>query len=106
MSKKKESALETSPALKAAEQKRKQAVIEAINRTGIVSKLINQKQGKTVKANKITLTVTVEALSIDSTPTMLHRVADQIKTECIAGTLTMDDGDTVSWHTKSEPVTL
>lgn len=57
-----------------------------------------------MKANKVTVTITVEALSIDSVPAMLMQVANSIGDEFQTGTLRAADGDEVSWETKSVPV--
>jgi hypothetical protein len=57
-------------------------------------------------AQKITVTVTVTALSIDTVPHMLTEAAQNIQREFINGKVGASDGDTVEWSTKSEPVTI
>jgi hypothetical protein len=57
-----------------------------------------------MNANKTILTVTVEVLSIDSTPALLSDVAEQIRGEFHNGSLTSSDGDRVTWKTESTPV--
>lgn len=57
-----------------------------------------------MKATKYTLTVTVEALHMDSIPDMLRRVYEQLQQEAHAGCLRMEDGDEVLWATKQKLV--
>jgi len=57
-----------------------------------------------MKAQKVTLTVKVEALHIDSTPALLAEVANRIRGEFPHGQLTSEDGDTVTWSTETENV--
>lgn len=59
-----------------------------------------------MKANKITVTITVEALSVDSTPHLIREVANHIGNgmEYTNGSLTSDDGDTVTWTATSKTV--
>ena len=59
-----------------------------------------------MKANKITMTLKVEVLSMDSIPALLCDVANEIYQETVAGSLTKDDGDTVSWDFKRTQVTI
>jgi hypothetical protein len=51
-----------------------------------------------MKANKVTLNITVEVLSIDSVPALLIELARSIEAENIRGRLGKSDGDTVSWN--------
>ncbi len=57
-----------------------------------------------MKANKIILTVTVEALSTDSLIALLFQVQDQLGAENVEGCLVSDDGDTVKWAIERIPV--
>ena len=57
-----------------------------------------------MKANKVTLTVTVEVLHMDAAPAQLHEVAARIRDEFTSGQLVAEDGDTVTWKTETEPV--
>jgi hypothetical protein len=57
-----------------------------------------------MKANKITVTITVEVLSIDSVPGMLQEVVNQVDKEIECGMLFMGDGDQVEWNTERELV--
>lgn len=59
-----------------------------------------------MKATKITMTLKVEVLSMDSIPALLCDVANEIHQETVSGVLTKEDGDTVSWEFKRTSVTL
>ncbi len=59
-----------------------------------------------MKTNKITVTVTIEVLSTDCVPHLIALAQDNYVKELHNGTLIADDGDTVSWETKSKPVTI
>lgn len=59
-----------------------------------------------MKATKITMTLKVEVLSMDSIPALLCDVTNEIHRETVSGSLTKDDGDTVSWDFKRTPVTI
>jgi hypothetical protein len=48
----------------------------------------------------------VEVLSMDSIPALLCDVANEIHQETVAGRLTKEDGDTVSWDFKRIQVTI
>jgi ABC-type phosphate transport system ATPase subunit len=50
-----------------------------------------------MKAEKITLTITAEALSADTFPSLLNRLADQVANEFLEGSLTAEDGDVITW---------
>jgi len=50
-------------------------------------------------AEKVTVTITVETLSVDSVPAMLLEVAEHIRKEFVTGVITADDGDTATWNT-------
>jgi hypothetical protein len=63
-------------------------------------------QTNDMKANKITVTVIVEVLSIDCVPGLLAQASEQINNEFHNGQLIADDGDTITWNTKSKPVEL
>ena len=55
---------------------------------------------------KYTLTVTIEVLSVDTMRSMLHSVVDHIDNEYHSGSLTADDGDTVTWDITSSKVSF
>lgn len=57
-----------------------------------------------MRANKVTVTIVVEALSIDCLPHLVNQAVDHIEREFVDGKLEADDGDTVQWTTKSEAV--
>ena len=57
-----------------------------------------------MKANKVTVKITVEALSIECLHTLLAKVIEQVREEYENGKLTADDGDTVEWETTREAV--
>lgn len=59
-----------------------------------------------MKANKVTLTITVEVLSIDAAPSLLSKIIGEIDNEFINGHLVADDGDTVTWTTQFEQVSF
>jgi len=57
-----------------------------------------------MKANKVTLVVTVECLHKDGLGGLLSDVMMHLEAEDEAGTLVKEDGDSVSWETKTTPV--
>jgi len=57
-----------------------------------------------MKANKVTVTITMEALSIDCLRGLVGRAVEQIEDEYETGFLTADDGDVIRWETKREAV--
>lgn len=57
-----------------------------------------------MKANKITVTITVEVLDINTVPAMVGHAVENIESEYVNGVLTATDGDQVKWETKSEKV--
>jgi hypothetical protein len=59
-----------------------------------------------MKANKVVVTITVEALSIDCVPSLIRKAAEQIEDEVTSGQLNHDDGDMVDWSTVLQPVSL
>ncbi len=58
----------------------------------------------TMKANKVTVTITMEALSIDCLRGLLSEVADQVGKEFESGELVADDGDVIRWKTERTAV--
>ena len=50
-----------------------------------------------MKAVKSTVSIKVEVLSVDSVPSLLFHMIEQLKAEYITGELSADDGDSVSW---------
>jgi len=57
-----------------------------------------------MKAEKVTVTITVEALSIDCLKGLLSCVVEQVQNEAESGHLAMADGDVVHWETTRTPV--
>ena len=57
-----------------------------------------------MKANKVTVTITMKALSIDVLPAMVSRVLVQVDSEIENGELSLSDGDFIKWETKREKV--
>ena len=58
-----------------------------------------------MKANKVTVTITVECLHIDAVRAIVLNVADRIhEDDCHNGSMTRDDGDMATWETKITPV--
>ena len=59
-----------------------------------------------MKANKFTITIQVEVLSPGSAPALFLQMADQFQQEFRTGSLTADDGDTITWNTVITPVKI
>jgi hypothetical protein len=59
-----------------------------------------------MKANKVTVTIKMESLSIDVLAGMLQKVIHQVQNECENGTLTASDGDTIEWKTDRKEVSF
>jgi len=57
-----------------------------------------------MQANKFTVTIQIEVLSLDVVPGMLQEVTEIISNENRTGSLLKEDGDFVKWGTKSERV--
>ena len=57
-----------------------------------------------MKARKVTVTIKCQTLSIQSVSCLIHSVIEQLKGETIAGSLSTDDGDCISWNTKFENI--
>lgn len=57
-----------------------------------------------MQANKYTITIEVEVLSLDSAPTLLYESIMAIEQESRTGSLLKEDGNYVKWLTKSERV--
>ncbi len=58
-----------------------------------------------MKANKVTVTITVECLHIDAVRGIVSNALERIHVDDKHnGRLVSDDGDTVEWHTKLTPV--
>ena len=57
-----------------------------------------------MKATKRTLTVTIEALSVDCFPSLLIDLTEELSKERLSGRLVHDDGDTIIWNTKQQEV--
>mgnify|MGYP003458126704 CR=1 FL=1 len=57
-----------------------------------------------MQATKFTVTITVEALSMDCLPALIYEVVENLQNENRTGSLLKDDGDYVTWGTKGERV--
>jgi len=57
-----------------------------------------------MKATKFTVTVTVEVLSMDCIHALLMEANANIMNEFTNGSVTADDGDTVTWVTHKKEV--
>jgi len=57
-----------------------------------------------MQANKFTVIIEVEVLSLEVVPALLNEVARIITDENRTGSLLKEDGDMVKWGTKSERV--
>ena len=57
-----------------------------------------------MKANKVTVTIKAEMLSIDVLASLLMQVIKEVEEEKEKGKLVADDGDTVKWKTKRKAV--
>jgi len=57
-----------------------------------------------MKANKTTVTVTVEVLDVMAATSLLHKAAAHIGDESERGELNMTDGDRVEWKVEREDV--
>ena len=57
-----------------------------------------------MKAQKVTLIIEIQVLSIDAAPSILMQATEQINKEVESGTLSMQDGDIVTWNTTRTPV--
>ena len=57
-----------------------------------------------MEANKVTVTIKVEVLSIDTVAGLLQDVITQIMREFENGRLVANDGDLIEWDTKRENV--
>jgi hypothetical protein len=58
-----------------------------------------------MKANKVTIKIEVETLSIDAVPAKIYQMIHELhENEVTSGRLTSDDGDSISWTTIIKPV--
>ena len=57
-----------------------------------------------MKAQKVTVTIVIEGLSIDIVRGQLCEAATAIERGLVSGELVADDGDVVKWNTKTEDV--
>jgi hypothetical protein len=55
-------------------------------------------------AQKVTVTIVIEALSIDCTGSLVARAVEQIERESESGEIQMNDGDLVRWDTERKSV--
>ena len=59
-----------------------------------------------MKTQKVTVTIKLEALSIQVLRGMLNDVIEQVEREVESGVLEMSDGDRIEWETKRTNVTI
>ena len=59
-----------------------------------------------MKAQKVTVEIKMESLSIDVLRAMLASVIEQVEREAVSGVLSMEDGDFVEWTTTREHVEI
>ena len=59
-----------------------------------------------MEATKYTVTITVQALSIDSIPYLIQSVINSIESEIRSGMSIFDDGDEVRWETITKRVSF
>ena len=59
-----------------------------------------------MKAQKVTVTIKLEALDIQVLRGMLNDVIEQVEREAESGVLEMSDGDRIEWETKRNNVTI
>jgi hypothetical protein len=59
-----------------------------------------------MKANKVTVRFTIEALSIDVTASLVSEALIQVDAGYENGKLVADDGDQIEWETRREEVTF
>lgn len=57
-----------------------------------------------MKANKVTVSIRIESLSIDVLRGMLAEVIEHVEREIENGSLRMSDGDQVEWSTERKEV--
>lgn len=57
-----------------------------------------------MKAQKVTVTIVVEGLSIDIVSGMVAKAIEQVQREVESGVLFCEDGDTVRWNTERTQV--
>lgn len=57
-----------------------------------------------MKAQKVTVRILIEALSIDCLPGLLTEVIENVRGEKENGELRMQDGDHVAWETERKNV--
>ena len=59
-----------------------------------------------MRAQKITVKVTVEVLDVASVPALMREMLDQLEKTTESGTLAMPDGDVINWVTTNKSVTI
>ena len=57
-----------------------------------------------MQADKFTITIEIEVLSMDSVPALMAEITPIIQNENRTGSLLKEDGDYIKWGTKSERV--
>jgi len=57
-----------------------------------------------MKANKITLEITIEVLDADSIHSLLRKVDEQLRDEVTSGEASYRDGDSVTWDMITVPI--
>jgi len=55
---------------------------------------------------KVTMTIKIEVLSVDSISNLLLALADAIEKERISGAIYYEDGDKITWVTNFTPVSF
>ena len=59
-----------------------------------------------MKATKYTVTIVVEALSLDCVNGLVAQAVRQLDSEVVNGRLSHDDGDSVSWEVEMREVVI
>jgi len=57
-----------------------------------------------MRAEKVTVTLQIDVLSIDSVPALLYEAAEHIRSEIEHAIITKSDGDTIDWDISRKPV--
>jgi hypothetical protein len=57
-----------------------------------------------MRADKVTVTIKMESLSVDTLRGMISQVAEQVESGAESGHLEMQDGDRIEWSTVRKPV--
>jgi len=57
-----------------------------------------------MKAQKVTVNIQMEALSLDCLKGLLYHVIEEVERGAESGSLIMDDGDQIGWNTERKEV--